>query len=450
MTALIESVAQMDDLSPAMLRRELMLAFGIPSLATVLSAARQCGEIMSHFLSRGAESHAVEWQAAVAEELLLHNARGSVISEDVVAKFATVPLAGNAGGPLFRDCLGNSAVAVFPLAGQDEPGIGHVWVVRGLPHRDIAQGVESTIPSGYSVCFTASHRGWRGTSWQLAGAMALAAVSEKPALLKQADLLGWVISGCIEGDRITKVAGLSSKGTLPLANKRWLLPRENAVDEDLKLMRRRLRMVYTESSLRSAIALVSGQGTRCHERNADRIFCDEMHAIIGGAPEPAIAGFLLSTADTLVLWHSKKSEKIAKLVAEVVQDLLHQAKIDLRFMPSGSVGQAESAIWRRVMAAADRRIVINVTGGNRLMSYAAHTMAKLFENIVLIYRDTDAPPHEFLEIVYQQDNPSEGKLACRPYRCADYRWDVLYANDSQCKRDASGILAEMRRGGNGK
>ena len=46
----------------------------------------------------------------------------------------------------------------------------------------------------------------------------------------------------------------------------------------------------------------------------------------------------------------------------------------------------------------------NVTQGNRLMSFAAHTLAKRFPNLILIYKDQDSLNFEFTKIKYEDDN----------------------------------------------
>ncbi len=393
-----------------------------------------------------------EWRRCVAEDLLLRHACGLSVPPEWLMGFGGVSPFGN-GIPL-KECLGTQAAcATFPLAGSvsaPEPGIGHVWLLKDFDHRDSCDG-GNVVSSDMGFCFVTDCPRWGGRSWQLAAKMAEHALNANTGsgAFPQQNLLDWVFSGAVdEQGHLVHVDGIVSKSVFPLSGRRWLLPRENLVDPEFKAIRQRLRMIYTEASVSSAAALVSGHGTCQHDLDGDRIECDEMHALVGAAPEPIIAAFLLSTAERLTLWMTEKqlSRTSADTVCGVLRELLSgsQACPTLREIPSNSVAGGEKTLWEYLAKHPDKRVVINATGGNRLMFAAAQSMARLFDNIRLIYRNMNDAPHHFIEIVYRQDNPSEGILKCRPHRLADCFWDVLYSDNREDNLDAAGILARMR------
>ncbi len=79
------------------------------------------------------------WRIAVAEEILLLVSEGQPVDPAVIALFSAVPLFEK--NVRLSDCLGKeSAVGVFPLGGGDIPGVGHVWVIKGLDYREDIQG----------------------------------------------------------------------------------------------------------------------------------------------------------------------------------------------------------------------------------------------------------------------------------------------------------------------
>lgn len=388
-----------------------------------------------------------EWRRCVAEELLLRHSCGLRIPEPWAKTFAADSPFGT--GIRLADCLQDQlACAVFPLAGGEsapEPGIGHVWVLKGIDHRELCEGIDS-LPSDLGVCFVTDCQSWGDRSWQLAARMAQVVTCGTPGAPTQQDLLDWVFSGAVdEQDHLVRVDGILSKSTFPLPGKQWLLPRENLVDPEFKAIRQRLRMVYTEASLSSSMALVSGHGTRTRDMDETQIVCDEMHALVGGAPEPIIAGFLLAITDRLTLWQTeeKTSRKAGTTVCEVLRGLLPEADIKIETLPSNSVVGAEKTLWEGLAKHPERRIALNATGGNRLMFAAAQSMARFFDNVRLLYRNINADPHHFVELVYRQDNPSEGVLICRPHRATQCRWDILYSNNREKNLDAADILREM-------
>lgn len=69
-----------------------------------------------------------------------------------------------------------------------------------------------------------------------------------------------------------------------------------------------------------------------------------------------------------------------------------------------------------------------MTSGNRLMSYAVQSLALLYPDIELIYRDFTCPnPHEFARLVYDAFPPCSGKYRGNETAAAcNVNWDFLY------------------------
>ncbi len=348
-----------------------------------------------------------EWRRGIAEELLLARSCGRQPPEAWRAAFADVSPFGNA--VKLSDCWDlASACAVFPLAGQPGPGVGHVWVIAGLRHRDRIAGVE-VLPGEFGVCCVVTESVWQGRSWQLAGRLAARCLSESlPARADPVRALAcrWIITGRVEGDRTVAVT-LGNKLELP-TRRDWLMPLENMgqasglVPEGMRPPR--IRSAVDENC---AWGHITGQGLQNAGELPWPASVQALHILIGGNIKAAVVSGLFCGPGTEVqLWHSAHEEN-SRRPAEAALIVLKTLRPDLVLQPlrelsSTCLVEAERTLREAIAEYGAKPLLLNVTSGNFLMRLAADAVSRRYPNAVQVYRDVDAPPRVFTRIDYQR------------------------------------------------
>ena len=340
------------------------------------------------------------WRVALAEELLLLASVDKPVDEALKRKFADVTLF---GGLCLGDCLGKPcAVAMFPTAGDNRPpGLGHVWAVQGMKHRDFdPEG--KTIPLGVGLGVVANQP-FNGDSWQLAAGLAARAMQDSQTVETRRSLASeWIATGVMRRHRIEAV-GMGNKFGLDFRGKRgWLVPPDNAGETVAARMGTRIEFPF---DLDSAWAIVGGMGTQrgTEEETLWPERVSELHILVGGQIQSAIASiFNTSPQVPVTLWHSESSVAQAETIIEIMRHLRPVTAIGMQPISSSDLVEAEKALSLNVHASrgGDSVVLFNVTSGNRLMSYAVQSLAGRRLDMRLVYRDADANPHVFTLLNY--------------------------------------------------
>ena len=385
------------------------------------------------------ELHA-EWRRCVAEELLLLHACGREVPPAWHTAFAAVsPFAAQV--PLNQCLERRAACAVFPLAGEDSPGVGHVWVMEGVDHRDERNGTE-VISSRFGVCFVTTHQSWHGRSWQLAGVLAQRCleVQAKPTIRGELARL-WIITGRVQ-DEHTVAVNLGNKLELRTP-RQWLLPLDNLGNVPSNACRLHIRSAI---DVDGAWSHISGEGIRGDGEQAWPARVDELHILIGGSIKAAVASALFCPPGTRIqLWHSGNRDS-SEIPAQATRLILSRVcpqhvVLEPQLLSSANLAQAEATLREAFQdCPVDRRVLFNVTSGNRLMSYAVLTVARARPNIELIYRDLDAKPFEFTRIDYSEFPPVTGIYRAASGTASPVKWDFLFTGG---RRETVGNPEEM-------
>ena len=389
------------------------------------------------------------WRTCIAEELLLRHACGLAVPEDWYAALKDdSPFANEV---CLHEVWGRpSACALFPLGAKSggSPGVGHVWVSEDLAHRATLDG-GSLIPGKYGVCIVATHEKWSGKSWQLAGQLALQAVQADKVEWRRQLATQWLITGQLSGEQVAEVE-LGNKLDLRVGRRTWMIPRDNVKHVTPEQQRSlRIRSAHTVSTAWSGI---NGQGTKSGVAGEWPQEIDELHMLVGSNIKAQVASALLSGAvKKIVLWCSESQEHSIE-PAEQIEDVLNALKVkgcpfphaELCELPSADIAKAENKLRTYFEAMqGGGRIVFNVTSGNRLMSYAVQTVALLYPDIELIYREIGCKTdHEFVRLSYAEFPPFSGTvMGAGEAVPTSINWDFLY--DGARYADADDFLNKL-------
>lgn len=234
--------------------------------------------------------------------------------------------------------------------------------------------------------------GWSGDgdSYKLAAALAKELLeSDSPErdehIFKAAK--DWIITGSVdEKGKVGKVA-LGSKLRLG-TKKSFMIPLENLAtisDEDRK------RELFSVDDISTAMNLITRNGVKPLVEREFPLEVDELHILVGAALAPQVASIVLLNAKKIILWHSENSEVNADEMCEIAWKL-RGILPEKRKMSSSSLLDAEKDLKKYFAygkVSPQARIFFNFTSGNRLMAMAVQSVARLYHNVEMIYRDID-------------------------------------------------------------
>jgi hypothetical protein len=328
----------------------------------------------------------------------------------------------------------------------------HVWVfpyINGVASSAL-DGIE-IAGSKWTVFAVHAETGTiSGQSWQLAFALAARAIEERAQAYSLA--FEWIISGCVPDytkslNPVLKRVILGTKLSLyGRPGKRYIFPAEN--NDDIAATRGYAGAnfsVYTASDINHAWNIVCRKGT-IHEGVDDPPSRPvELHSFVSGAWRPVVAAILLLKPARVVLWHSDQAEissgraiEIEKAIPELARvagfdpPVVERKDIDSR-SPHIAEQQLLPVLKERIENNDGLVRFFNVTQGNRLMFFAAHTMAIMFgEQLTLIYRDLDSTPFDFTTIRYKAlSNPVTKSLTLHPHESIDtINWSAVFYTQS--------------------
>lgn len=375
---------------------------------------------------------ALEWLVAVISE------KQAIV--DTLEPFADRLVSDSGTGPTARQlATAGAALSVIPLASQDGGPAGLAALIispiqTGLPadQKNQWEGADAfeplrnhrldtltAIPAGNSKRIA-------GLSWQLGAALAAHALTGKPEA-RLALAADWLPTGKVAPDNSLHSVLEGNKPSLQIPNRRWLLPAEMQISDALR------RSGFAQAAtLGNAWNIITLQGTV--EESAISEWPTEvtLHSFVSGAREPVIAAALLSHCNRLVLWHTD-NKKLSQKPAEGIQSILACLRPDLKSITvneikSNRMHSIELALESELKSdlQAGQLTLFNVTQGNRLMGFAAHTLARRYPSLQLLYRDLDTTGLDFTAIRYDgRDYPVTYTLSATEARHPSIHWQAL-------------------------
>jgi hypothetical protein len=374
------------------------------------------------------------------------------ISSNVAKRFGYLPFFINLN--IADICSAASAsVAMFPLnnaMNNNKPVLAHLWLFKGLDCADsdssvILEGSEC-ISSEYKIFITRSDGKTteiiHGRSWQLAYKLAEYAIKKDSFKVKQELACKWIITGRVHHkNNSVEYVKLGNKLQLPLGNHiKWLLPLDSM--KDITPEQQQNLVIRAVDDLESAVNHITGEGSRSITRSQLPVKIDELHMLVGKNIKAQIASAILTLPKKIVLWHSESQEyslepagEIKAVIPELISTVV---EIELREVPDRNIQKAEKILRYYFDECSSRKILFNVTSGNRLMSYAVQTIARLFPRIDLIYRELgESEQHKFILLNYREMPPYAGAvIGYLSEELQNINTDFLYNSDSyKCADD---------------
>jgi hypothetical protein len=353
-----------------------------------------------------------ECESAAAEELLLRLA----CKLDVPASWRTAlanirPFGDDDSLSALADKA--CACALFPIHSEyGDAGMGHLWLFA-KPDKQPTRKIRH------------SPRHWHGDSCQLAAALAKKALTHSDPVMIRKLATQWIVTGQENSGAIDPVE-LGNKLTLaPYSARKWMIPADN---------RRMLPRQFPGSAgyrlthnVESAWKHILGHGVlRRNQTDWPRI--DAFHSFTSGAREPVLASILLSPGVSHQLWHTNAGfSRNSALDIVKIMGTLGVALPAPKEIASNDMAEVETEIGRVLVPQLEQGadILFNITQGNRLMSFAAHSLAQQYENLLLIYRDLDAEPFQFTLIHYEGGHPVTQTIRGKDQR-NDIAWEPLF------------------------
>jgi len=344
------------------------------------------------------------WRKLAAEEILLAHYTGIHFSPALADQLAETRLFGDRG-PTLQDARKKPGwVATIPLD-RPEHTSGSLIRIWGLSNFTSPTPFQLEGSEDFSDCslwlggLPSEIPAIHGKSWQLGARLAARCLEEQRRDIQILLACQWIVTGEMANNRIKPV---TTGNKLALTTTRqWLLPEGNIKDvatNDSPLL------TYA-ATLENAWAHISNEGTITNPDDwqwpETPRQIDTCHLLCSKAIEPILAPALALRPARIVLWHSNDTNE-SKLPAQTIADILTSPtcqqwkgwegsppEISFRSLPSDSLPEIEHAFRNHGLAnpAANKRVVINITGGNMLMKLAAIHVSQLSPYTELIYRD---------------------------------------------------------------
>ena len=258
--------------------------------------------------------------------------------------------------------------------------------------------------------------GWSsdGDSYKLAEALAGKLLQDGTSQQIFEAAKSWIVTGDVDENGKVKNVGLSNKLKLPTKRK-FIVPDANYDEISRGTLGKTIRFANT---LNDAWNHITDQGTKHLEGVKFSGKVDELHVLVGGNIKAQVASIILLKPKKVFLWHSKskdESKKPAKWIAYVAKKYAG-IRPEIKFLTSKKIDVAEKALKDHFEnISPEKTVVFNVTSGNRLMSFAAQTIANAYRNVELIYRDVDETKNPerkyyFTRLLYNEFPPFSGRI----------------------------------------
>lgn len=328
------------------------------------------------------------------------------------------------------------ATAVFPLLNEKgKPTSVRIYLTQmgSQGERDMA----SQLSDNSNLEGLKTHRvffhnegscRFEGNSWQLAAALAMAALDEANGTHFKRELAqNWIITGSIlPNNKIGRIK-VGNKHELP--RKMFLFPEENRKDFHEKTDR--YRFADSLSQAKSIIREDSIQGGKVTLPAS----IQELHMLVGDSPAPILScGFQLNAQNT-ILWPSNKTRDLAEKLASIFNQ--HGLTASVKTMEDS---EEIDILYKKFCEEFKHKegFVLNATGGNRLMSLAALFAARQSGKVFIVYRDIDAKPHHLQVMNFQGDqiiNELQPIQRCPEELKKKINWNLLYTQNGVTKKN---------------
>ena len=339
--------------------------------------------------------------------------------------------------PSLQELLSKSgATATFPLLNEKgKPTSVRIYLTQmgTQGERDMA----SLLPGDSNLEGLKTHRvffhnegscRFEGNSWQLAAALAMAALDEaNGTYFKRKLAQNWIITGSIlPNNKIGRIK-VGNKHELP--RKMFLFPEENRKDFHEKTDR--YRFADSLSQAKSIIREDSIQGGKVTLPAS----IQELHMLVGDSPAPILScGFQLNAQNT-ILWPSNKTRDLAEKLASIFNQ--HGLTASVKTMEDS---EEIDILYKKFCEEFKHKegFVLNATGGNRLMSLAALFAARQSGKVFIVYRDIDAKPHHLQVMNFQGDqiiNELQPIQRCPEELKKKINWNLLYTQNGVTKKN---------------
>lgn len=330
------------------------------------------------------------------------------------------------------------ATAVFPLLyKKGKPTSVRIY----LTQIDTPEGKDmaSLLPGSPSLEGLKTHRvffhkeedfdRFEGNSWQLSAALAMAALDEaNNTHFKRKLAQNWIITGSILPNNKVGQIEIGNKYELHMHEKTLLFPAANRKClENVTLY----RFADSLSQAKSIIREDSIQGGKITLPAS----IQELHMLVGGAVATILSCSFQLYAKNTILWASNKTRKSAENLAIFFNQ--HGLKTSVKMMEdSGKI----DGLYKKFCKEFKHKngFVLNATGGNRLMSWAAILAARQSGNVSIVYRDIDAKPYHLLVMNFQGDqiiNEDKRVMQCPDEVGKKINWNLLYTKDGVTEKN---------------
>ena len=348
-----------------------------------------------------------EWNRAVAEELLCLSIFNKSNPENLnlFAEFSPFQSANSDNCIQIKMLIEkDKAVAVIPLAANDEPTVAHIWLIETedtyskakIQNWDSLPLYHKINEKIYKTYIVDNGKKITGKSFTLALELLKKAIAENNQKAKKTLALDWIITGNIENEKVKKVE-IANKTDLKI-DRNWLIPSDNNENVGFSNISEPIRQT---PSLATAWNIITGDGSREGKREKWPENVKILHSFVSSAREPVVLAACLTQPEKIVLWVTDSEELSVnpyKDLFYLFKKILPNTKIEKKHISSRNIIAAEKELDDYFNKQTEQSL-FNVTQGNRLMSFAAHTIAKKYHNILtLIYKDIDSLSFEFTKI----------------------------------------------------
>ena len=229
-----------------------------------------------------------------------------------------------------------------------------------------------------------------GDSWQLAYKIADKALDESKS---RKELLGYLITGALDGRKVDTVSiGQKTNLLNDYPSMTMLIPKGNKDHLEIKVY---AQIKFVEN-IDHAWRIITGNGfseETIHLPNPVK----ELHVLVGESIQPLLLAIFRLAPQKTILWHSNETVHEAMTIRDLFTELRRRGysedndtgEIELLETASNNMQICYDAISSAIKKNDDRNsIVINTTGGNRLMGFAALLVARDLD-VTVIYRDRE-------------------------------------------------------------
>ena len=336
------------------------------------------------------------------------------------------------------------AFVLVPLdnsANNVSPSYMHLWLFDGIDksssdHRKFLEGSD-IIPDKIKIFLSFSNsdasQKINGKSWQLGYKLAETAL-KADSKLKQELAVNWIITGTCSEEKVGEI-NLGNKLDLSLKNKKWLIPVDNI--PEASALNKNNYNILSAFSLDDAWSHITGDSSKQGATTKWPVEIDELHILVGGSIKAPFMPLLLTKTNKVVLWTSESQEQSkdkADILKEVVEKVLNN-KTEVIIgdeLSSYDINKTEKHLLGYFKSKSNLKILFNITSGTRLMGLGAQTVARLYPNVELIYRDfVNKESGEFIHLLYTAFPPYSGKLQTNIEVKERYNWDFLNENEKK-------------------